>query len=76
VLASFFALVTKIDISLEPREVNGHPGAIVPDRDDKVIGTLTLDILGGQVRTIRSVLNPDKLRHLARSRTRGPSAAS
>ena len=64
VLASFFALLTKIDVGLEPREVNGQPGAIVRDRDGKVIGTFTLDILDGQVQTIRSVLNPDKLGHL------------
>jgi len=64
VLASFFPLLTKIDVGLEPREVNGQPGAIVRDRDGKVIGTFTLDILGGQVQTIRSVLNPDKLGHL------------
>jgi RNA polymerase sigma-70 factor, ECF subfamily len=25
---------------------------------------LTLDILGGRIQTIRSVVNPDKLRHL------------
>jgi RNA polymerase sigma-70 factor (ECF subfamily) len=64
VLASFFRLLTKIDVGLEPREVNGQPGAIVRDRDGKVIGTFTLDILDGQVQTIRSVLNPDKLGHL------------
>jgi RNA polymerase sigma-70 factor (ECF subfamily) len=63
-LASFFPLLTKIDVGLEPREVNGQPGAIVRDRDGKVIGTFTLDILDGQVQTIRSVLNPDKLGHL------------
>jgi len=64
VLASFFPLLTKIDVGLEPREVNGQPGAIVRDRDGKVIGTFTLDILDGQVQAIRSVLNPDKLGHL------------
>jgi RNA polymerase sigma-70 factor, ECF subfamily len=49
---------------VEPREVNGQPGAIFRDRDDKVVGTLTLDVLGGQIQTIRSVVNPDKLGHL------------
>ncbi|MFY9934780.1 MAG: RNA polymerase sigma-70 factor [Streptosporangiaceae bacterium] len=63
-LASFFQLLTKIDVGLEPREVNGQPGAIVRDRDGRVIGTFTLDILNGQIQTIRSVLNPDKLGHL------------
>jgi RNA polymerase sigma-70 factor, ECF subfamily len=29
-----------------------------------VIGTLTLDLLGGRIQTIRSVVNPDKLGHL------------
>jgi RNA polymerase sigma-70 factor, ECF subfamily len=64
VLASFFPLLTEIDAGLEPREVNGQPGGIVRDRDGKVIGTFTLDILDGQIQTIRSVLNPDKLGHL------------
>jgi RNA polymerase sigma-70 factor (ECF subfamily) len=63
-LASFFPLLTEIDAGLEPREINGQPGGIVRDRDGKVIGTFTLDILDGQVQTIRSVLNPDKLGHL------------
>ena len=49
---------------LEPREVNGQPGAILRDQDGKVLTTLTLDILGGQVQTICSVSNPDKLGHV------------
>jgi len=44
--------------------VNGQPGAIVYDRDDRVVGVLTLDIADGQVQAIRSVVNPDKLGHL------------
>ncbi len=64
VLASVFPLLARIDAKVEPREVNGQPGAIFRDRDDKVVGTLTLDVLGGQIQTIRSVVNPDKLGHL------------
>jgi RNA polymerase sigma-70 factor, ECF subfamily len=30
----------------------------------KVAVTLALDVLGGQIQTIRSIGNPDKLRHL------------
>ena len=45
-------------------EVNGQPGAIFRDRDGRVINTLTLDILDGQIQTIRTVLNPDKLGHV------------
>jgi RNA polymerase sigma-70 factor (ECF subfamily) len=40
------------------------PGAIVRDRDGKLVGTLTLDVLDRQIQTIRAVANPDKLRHL------------
>ncbi|MGP3929524.1 sigma factor-like helix-turn-helix DNA-binding protein [Nonomuraea sp. KM88] len=49
---------------LEPHEMNGQPGAIFRDRDGKIVNTLALDILDGQVQTIRAVLNPEKLRHL------------
>ena len=35
-----------------------------PRCDGKVVSTLTLDMLGGRIQTIRSVVNPDKLRHV------------
>ena len=63
-LASFLPWLVRIDVTLEPREVNGQPGAIFRDRDHKVLFTLTLDVLGGQIQTIRSVSNPDKLGHV------------
>lgn len=49
---------------MESREVNGQPGAIIRDRDDKVVSTMTLDALGGRIQTIRSVVSPNKLGHL------------
>ena len=64
VLASIFPWLVRIDVTLEPREVNGQPGAIFRDRDNKVLSTLTLDVLDGQIQTIRSVNNPYKLRHV------------
>jgi len=64
VLASIFPLLAKVDARAEPREVNGQPGAILRDRDGKVVDTLTLDVLGGRIQTIRSVVNPDKLGHV------------
>jgi RNA polymerase sigma-70 factor (ECF subfamily) len=63
-LASIFPVFAKIDARLEQREVNGQPGAILRDRDDKVVGTLALDMLDGRVQTIRVVANPDKLGHV------------
>ena len=64
VLASIFPWLVSIDVTLEPHEVNGQPGAIFRDRDGKVLYTLALDVLDGRIQTIRSVSNPDKLRHL------------
>lgn len=64
VLAAVFPALAKIDAQVEPRELNGHPGAILRDRDDKVVGTMTLDVLDGRIQTIRSVANPDKLGHV------------
>ena len=51
-------------MTLEPREVNGQPGAVFRDRDGRVLNTLALDVLGGQIQAIRSVSNPDKLGHV------------
>jgi RNA polymerase sigma-70 factor (ECF subfamily) len=64
VLASVFPVLIRTEVRVEPREVNGQPGGIVRDRDGNVIGTVTLDVLGGRIQTIRSVVNPDKLGHV------------
>lgn len=53
-----------IGATFERRELNGHPGALLRGPDGNVIGTWTLEILDGQVQTIRSITSPDKLRHL------------
>ncbi|MGW4961563.1 RNA polymerase sigma-70 factor [Nonomuraea sp. NPDC004186] len=63
-LASAFPRMALIGVTGEPHEVNGQPGAIFRDRDGKVLHTLTLDVLDGQIQTIRAVINPDKLGHL------------
>jgi RNA polymerase sigma-70 factor (TIGR02957 family) len=63
-LASIFPWMARIDVTFEPHEVNGQPGAIFRDRDGKVLYILALDVLDGQIQTIRSVINPDKLGHV------------
>jgi RNA polymerase sigma-70 factor (ECF subfamily) len=63
-LAALVAPMVRIGVTFEPHEINGQPGAIFRDRDDKVVFTWTLEILDGQIQTIRSLINPDKLRHL------------
>jgi RNA polymerase sigma-70 factor (ECF subfamily) len=64
VLAVIFPPFVRIGVVLEPHQVNGQPGAIFRDRDNGVLSTLALDILDGQIQTIRSVINPDKLGHI------------
>jgi RNA polymerase sigma-70 factor, ECF subfamily len=51
-------------VRIEPREVNHQPGAILQDRDDRVLAVMALDVLDGRIQTIRAVINPDKLAHL------------
>ena len=50
--------------SLRPAWVNGQPGAVVYDAEDRVVSVFVLDIAAGVVQAIRSVVNPDKLGHL------------
>jgi RNA polymerase sigma-70 factor, ECF subfamily len=64
VLAAMFSPFTQIGVVMEPHEVNGQPGAIFRDREGKVVNTWAFDVLDGRIQTIRTVLNPDKLRHL------------
>jgi RNA polymerase sigma-70 factor (ECF subfamily) len=51
-------------IRVERHEVNGQPGAVVRDGDGQVVNVLVLDVLDGRIQVVRSVINPDKLRHL------------
>jgi RNA polymerase sigma-70 factor (ECF subfamily) len=64
VLAAIARPFIRIGGVVESHEVNGQPGAIFRDRDNKVVNTLTLDVIDGRIRMIRSVINPDKLGHV------------
>jgi len=64
VLGAGFATLARVGIVMQPHEVNGQPGAIMHDRDGKVFATMALDILDGRIQAIRTVVNPDKLRHV------------
>jgi RNA polymerase sigma-70 factor, ECF subfamily len=52
------------ELHIRVASVNGQPGALAFDRDGGLLAALSLDIADGQVQTVRSVANPDKLRHL------------
>jgi RNA polymerase sigma-70 factor (TIGR02957 family) len=51
-------------VTLQRADVNGQPGALVLDAEGRVFGVFALDIRDGRVQSLRSVVNPDKLRHL------------
>ncbi|MGW0729410.1 RNA polymerase sigma-70 factor [Streptomyces mirabilis] len=64
VLATLLPPFIQIGGVVERHQVNGQPGAIFRDPDGNVLNTWTLDILDGRIQTIRTVSNPDKLRHM------------
>jgi RNA polymerase sigma-70 factor (TIGR02957 family) len=64
-VTNWVRLATRIQgVSWRPVEVNGGPGALYLDADQRLIGVLGLDITGGQITSIKSVVNPEKLAHL------------
>ncbi len=51
-------------LQVDRHEVNGQAGAVFRDAEGRVINVVALDVLEGRIQVIRSVINPDKLRHL------------
>jgi RNA polymerase sigma-70 factor (ECF subfamily) len=54
----------QLGLLIRPAELNGQAGALFLDPSGRLISVLVLDIADGQVQAVRSVINPDKLRHL------------
>jgi RNA polymerase sigma-70 factor, ECF subfamily len=54
----------QLGASLRPATVNGQPGVLACDADGDLIAVIAFDVLDGQVQAIRTVANPEKLRHL------------
>ncbi len=50
--------------SLRLVEVNGGPGALYLDAQQRLIVVVALETAGGQITSINAILNPDKLTHL------------
>jgi hypothetical protein len=60
--------VGRMGVTFEPSQVNGEPGVIARAPDGSIVSVLSMSIADGQVISLRSVVNPDKLGHL------GPTA--
>lgn len=54
----------RFGLHLQVTTVNGQPGAILFDAQDRLAVVIGLDIIDGQIQAIHSIANPDKLRHL------------
>jgi RNA polymerase sigma-70 factor (TIGR02957 family) len=65
-LAGMSALARR-SVRLQVTEVNGQPGAMAFDAQDRLVGIMGLDIAEGQIQAIHSIANPDKLQHLDRT---------
>jgi RNA polymerase sigma-70 factor (TIGR02957 family) len=64
-LINWFRVTARLPgVSLRPVEVNGGPGALVLDGQQRLLSVLALDIGGGEIRSISGIVNPDKLMHL------------
>lgn len=58
------ALARVAGLSWRPTEINGSPGALFLDREQRLLGVVALDIADGQITAVSSIVNPDKLAHL------------
>ena len=59
-----FERTVQLGASLRAAWVNGQPGVLIRDAGGDLIAVIVLDVLDGQVLAIRTVANPEKLRHL------------
>ena len=66
-LSAGMSALARHGVRLQLTEVNGQPGAMAFDAQDRLVGVMGLDIAEGQIQTIHSVANPEKLRHVDRT---------
>jgi len=64
-LGAWFRQAARLGIRVESVRVNGQPGAKFLDLQGRLINVISLDIVEGTIQAVRSVINPDKLGHLA-----------
>jgi RNA polymerase sigma-70 factor (ECF subfamily) len=63
-LVAIFERNLRLGLSFEPVRVNGRAGIISRDRNGNLVNVLSIDVTDGVIQTLRSVVNPDKLKHL------------
>lgn len=63
-LAAFSREGTAITARVELTQINGQPGTLNFDAEDRLINVFAFEIAGGAIQSIRSIINPEKLGHL------------
>jgi RNA polymerase sigma-70 factor (TIGR02957 family) len=65
-LVAGMSALPRLGVRIQVTEVNGQPGAMAFDAQDRLVGVIGLGIADGQIQTIHSIVNPDKLQHFDR----------
>jgi hypothetical protein len=60
------SVLARFGVRIHLTQVNGQPGVMAIDAQDRLVGVMALDIADNRIRTIHSIVNPDKLRHFNR----------
>lgn len=64
-LLGLIRVVERQQLTIAPSEVNHQPGAVVLTAQGAVFAVVALEIADDRIHAVRSIVNPDKLRHLA-----------
>lgn len=54
----------KVDAWVDRVDINGQPGAVLRDGENRIISVIVLGLVNGRVEEVYSIVNPDKIGHL------------
>jgi RNA polymerase sigma-70 factor, ECF subfamily len=63
-IAGTLKQVKEFGVTFRAVHINGQPGVMFLDDEDRIGAVMSVDVADGLVQTIRGVTNPDKLAHL------------
>jgi RNA polymerase sigma-70 factor, ECF subfamily len=63
-LVNWSRLGQRAGVEPRPTEINGNPGVLFVAPDGGIVSAMSLELAGGAVIAVNSVVNPAKLRHL------------
>ncbi len=75
-LVGFYGQIDRLGVTLEVVSVNGQPGFRSLDAEGRIVNVVGLDITGGRISALYSMLNPAKLAHLGETSDLGLRPAS